>query len=314
MFSTAFNLAKARRWQEKRKRIRAASGAQKLRLLRSFGEEIRALAPTFTRVATVEKQDIASALEVSSAFGAILGGWLNLDPTNPLWPGRDRLFVIRRDDLINACAALSVCGFFPPEEVPELVEAVDARGSAAAVPGIESPGVPADELPRLVWESATESARDKKRWRDALGSGMRDMWFSPGWSDAPETWRTCVVLDVADPVTARCRDLLRRRDEVPAGLVALVKAPEGAAHGVAEDWGSAGWEAVLVDKGDLVRMHDVLSGAKPGVPLAIVLSTSTESEALPHISRTIVRRRESGLLGEMSDEQFNALMDESLRT
>ena len=312
MFSTTFNIAKARRWQEKRKRIQAASGAQKLRLLQSFGEEIRTLAPAFNRATTVEKQDIASAAEVSSAFGAILGAWLNLDPTNPQWPGRDRLYVIRRDDLINACAALSVCGFFPPETVAGLVEDVDTKGRKAVVPGIESPGVPVDEIPQLIWESATESARDKRRWRETLGSAGHNAWLSPVWRDAPETWRTCVILDTADPVTAQCRDLVRREDERLAGLVALVKTPEDAAHAVAEDWWGAGWDAALMDKSDILQMHDLLGGGRLEKPLAIVLSTSTKGRLLPHISKTVVRRRESGLLGEMSDEQFNALMGESL--
>ncbi len=50
----------------------------------------------------------------------------------------------------------------------------------------------------------------------------------------------------------------------------------------------------------------------PMSPLAIMIAIG-QGSGTPHISRTAIRRKESGLLGEMSDEQFNEIMGEVLK-
>lgn len=311
MLAKASNIAQARRWQEKKRRLRAAAATEKLRLLLSFGEETRALASTFGRTgSTTHKYTPASVPEVSAAICAILCAWLNLDPTNPEWPGRDRLFLTRRRDLLNSCAALSTCGFFPSEAVVDLVVAVEAEGTKAVIPGVEAPGAPAEDIPRLFWESAAESARDKKRWREVLGAGVHADWFSPVWRDSPETWRSCVVLDAEDEVSAAVRALARREDESAAGMVALVKASEIMSEGVVKEWWDGGWDVILADCGDLVQVYSLLVDLRLERPLAIILS---KFSAPNKNSKTVVRRRESGLLGEMPDDIFSELMKESLK-
>lgn len=302
MFASTYNIVKARQWQEKRRRIRSASGAVKLRLLQSFGDEIRALPPV----------PAASAPEPVSLFNAVLGAWLNIDPANPDWPGRDRLFVVPRADLVNACALLAVCGFFAPEKLPDLVESIGSFGLNTTVPGLESPGIAVEEIPRLLWESAVASGRDKRRWREASGSFGHDDWFSSAWRDAPESWRTCVVLDSETSVAAACRELAGRREDQAVGLVALVNAPEACAAAVVADWESSGWRAVMVGARDSMRLHGILAEATLEQPLAVVLSVAAAGAGG---SAKAVERRVGGaeLLGEMSDEAFTALFDESLK-
>lgn len=308
MFASTYNIVKARQWQEKRRRIRSASGAVKLRLLQSFGDEIRALPPA----------PAAPPPEPISFFNAVLGAWLNIDPANPDWPGRDRLFVVPRAELVNACAFLAVCGFFAPEKLPDLVENIGAFGLTATVPGLESPGIAAEEIPHLLWESAVASARDKRRWREVSASFGHDDWFSPAWRDAPESWRTCVVLDSEAPVAAACRELAGRREDQAVGLVALVNAPEACAAAVVGDWEAAGWRAVMTGARDIARVHDILAEATLEQPFAVVLSVASAkgvAAAGAGGAAKAVEKRSGGaeLLGEMSDEAFTALFDESLK-
>lgn len=305
------DISRARRWQKMRKRIRHASGTDRLNLLRYFGDQIRALIPSVARAATVELEDITRAIDVASMHGAVIGAWLSMDPANPTWPGRDRLFVIRHEDLINTCSGLAALGFFPPNKVVELVERVGAEGRRATVPGIEFPGAPAEEIPNLMWESATESARNKRRWRERLaetGAG----WADPAWRDSPAAWRTCGIFDIADPVSAKCRELPMRGGEAPAGLVVLLKVPQAEAASHADNWYAHGWETAIVNRDDYLSLYEILVAASMDKPLAVMTAVG-QGSTVPHISRTVIRRKESGLLGEMSDEQFNEIMGESLK-
>lgn len=304
------NVGVVRRWFTLREKIRAAgSGPDRHRLLRLFGDEIRSIMPLVSRVPTVQRDDINRALEVATAHGAVLGAWLLMDPFNPDWPGRDRLFAFRREDLINSCALLSALGFFPKEDVARLVERVENEGRRAAVPGLEAPGAPSEEIPNLLWESALESARSKRRWREGLSGDVE--WVDRAWLDSPAAWRSCGMFDVADPATDECRELPLRPGEEPAGLVALVKVGRNTAARVAESWSLCGWTAEVVNRNDCLNLYEILAVADMAKPLAIMLALSS-APGQPHISRTVIRRREEGLLGEMPDNQFNQLMGERL--
>lgn len=308
MLNTIRDLSRARRWLKLRDTIRRTrTESERSALLRCFGEEIRALMPSMTKASTVEREDIARAREVATAQGVVIGAWMQMDPANPDWPGRDRLFVIRREDLINTCSVLASLGFFPPELVPEIVERVDNEGRRASVPGLEVPGCPPEEVPDLLWDSAVESARSKRRWREQIGDGAE--WADPAWSASPAVWRSVAIFDIADPVTEQCRVLPGRDGERPAGLAVVVKAGREEAPNLADVWAESGWNAAVVGHDDCLGLYDALTTADMGTPFAVILATGS-GPALPHISKTALRRREAGLLGELSDDQFHELMGE----
>ncbi len=311
MFRIVHHVGRAMRWQALRRRIRQANHSERMRLIRQFGGEIRSIMPNVLRSPDVERDHINRALEIANSLGAIIGGWLQIDPGNPTWPGRDRLFVIRREDLINACSVLAVIGCFSPDVVAEMVEKVDLEGSRAYIPGIESPGVPTNDVPNLMWESALESARSKRSWREKMEEFGNIDWAEPDWVDSPAAWRTCGIFDNADPVTAQCRDLLLREGDNPAGLVAVVKAGREEAFDVADAWADVGWDVDVIHRSDCVGIYELLSETVFDTPLAIIVGVGQSGSR--HFSRSEIRRRESGLLGEMSDEQFNEIMGESLK-
>ena len=312
MFATVYNIVNIRRWQERRRRIQALSGPERRRILQCFSDDIRALLPAVARATTVGDDDIDRAMKTIDIYSVVIGAWLALDPTNTDWPGRDRLFVSRRDDLICACSALSSFGFFPAGQMPDLVEEAELHGSLTIIPGLEQPGVPGAEIPELVWESAQESARNKRRWRDHMEKISQSAWVDSHWAAAPESWRTCIVLDSTDPITLTCRNLPVCGGDAPAGLLALIKAPDNLADTIAEDWWNSGWDAMTLKHNDPAQLYEVLATTHLHRPLAIVLTMDNAAGTTPYISKTFTLRRESGLLGEMSDEQFNAIIGQSL--
>lgn len=333
MIKNIKNPARARTWLRLRDAIRkTAAAADRKTMLHRFGEEIRTLMPTVMKDAKIDLDELARANEAATAQGVLIGAWLQLDPINPGWPGRDRLFVIRREDLINICAILATFGFFPPSQVAGILGEVDAEGRAAAIPGLEVPGCPASEIPGLLWESAVESAKSKKRWREQCCAPAPDgatpdaaaapavsaaSWADPVWRDSPAVWRSCAIFDAADPVTEECMALPGKAGEpsalspAPAGLVALVKVPRGEAADLAERWARSGWETTIVNRDDTVGLYDALVAADMAKPFAVMLTIGSVSARF-HVSRTAVRRQEEGLLGEMSDDQFSRVMGEFL--
>lgn len=298
-------------WRQMRQRVQHAK-TEKVLLdyLRSFGDSIRPFMPGVATATTVSRDDIARALEVAIVHGTIIGSWLNIDPINPEWPGRDRLFVFRRDDLITTCSVLAALGFFSTNCIAEIIDHVETSGSKAFVPGIEAPGTPPDSIPELLWESAVSSAKSKKKWRTANLNQTK--WADEYWAASPAVWRSCALLDTADPVTEKCRLLPKQHNDITAGLVAFIKVPRSDANDIVDAWQATGWNTFIVNRSDCLGLYQLLTETRLAQPTAIMIAVGDSMSPRRNISKTIVRRRESGLLGEMSDEQFSTIIGDSL--
>lgn len=305
------NITHEARWLTLRRRVGTASGPDRLRLLGRFADDIRAMSAVIAQTHS-DREEFAGTMEVATAQSAILGAWMALDPANPTWPGRDRLFVTSREDLVDCCAALSALGFFRPETVGDMLSRLETDGRDAVIPGIESPGAPPEEIPDRVWESAVESARSKRRWRDFMGVGRGKDWAEPWWRESPAVWRTCALVNAGDPVTDQCRALLSRGGEAIAGLAVFVKASRTEAPALAESWREAGWEAVVVNRSDCLGAYENLVAAAMDKPFALILAIGRSAMSSRISARMKAKRDEPQLLGEMSDEQFSAIMGESL--
>lgn len=297
------------RWKALRRKIAAAEEGERYRLLRYFGDEIRALASRVVKLSG-DAWDINVTLELATAQGTVFGGWLTTEPANPDWPGRDRFFLARPGDLLSCCCGLSVLGFFPADQVAAIADAASEAGREAVVPGLEAPCRPTAEIAALAWESAIESARSKRRWRDYLGKDAGRDWAAPEWRDSPATWRTCVILDGADAGADICRNLPTRGGDKPAGLSTLVTVPRSGTAAAVDEWRKAGWDALSIVRCDCLGLYDALSAPDGHEPRAIIIGVG---QTPAPSSRTERRSREPTLLGELSDEQFNAIMGESLQ-
>lgn len=304
------DVGRARRWRVVRRKIRTADPDERYKLLRYFGNEIRVLTPLAAQE-SAEVWDINAATEIMSGQGTLIGGCWQADPANPSWPGRDRLFLGGREDLLSACCCLSLLGFFPHEQVAPIVDSALAAGSTAVVPGIEAPGAATEEIALLAWESAIESGRSKRRWRDYLGTEAGKEWAASAWREPPAVWRTFVMIDSLSPAARDLREFPVRGGEPPAGFVAILTVQRSDAASLATDWRTAGWDTTVVSRSDCLGLYDALASAHDGNPTAIMLAIGQTSSSLS--SRTTRRTKEPTLLGELSDEQFHAIMGESIQ-
>lgn len=306
------DIGRAIQWRAMRGQIRTAGEADRYRLLLRFGDEMRLLAPMAAKASAID-WDVNVSLEFAAAVGTLVGGCLNAWPGNPFWIGRDRLYVCRRNDLLVLGCGLSLLGFFPTDKVADFVDDALAEGSQAALPGLEPGVTPATDLPRHAWESALESERSKRRWAEALemGSGANPEWADRDWLRSPGVWRTYILLEATAPEAFVCRDLPLQEPGVPSSLVALAYAPRNEASRLAEEWRAAGWETVVVSRSDCLGLYQTLTAPSSGKPLAVMLAAGQAQG--PSSSLTSMRRKDSQLLGEMSDEQFSSLVGESLQ-
>lgn len=309
MFKHVHNIGRAQRWQALRTEIRLANRVERLRLIRAFGGEIQLNMPKALKSTVVERNDLNRAIESTYALSALIAGWLLIDPANPMWPGRDRLFVVRREDLINACWVLAAIGCFSDETVPEMITKVDFEGRKTYIPGIEAPGAPIAELPDLIWKSAVMSTKSKEVWRKSMNG--KPAWADEDWAESGAVWRTCAIFDHSDPVSAKCRDLLADNNATPAGLVVIVKVERGEAVKAADEWMAKGWEAAVINRSDCLGLYELLAETVDDQPFVVFMTGG--QAAAPSISRSGIRRKESGLLADLSDAQFNEIMGESLK-
>lgn len=60
---------------------------------------------------------IASALSISDIVAVLYGQVLQVDPAQPLAPGRDRFILSKGHACVAVYAALATCGFFPQEDL-----------------------------------------------------------------------------------------------------------------------------------------------------------------------------------------------------
>ncbi len=297
------------RWRTLRKRLTRSRPSECAKALLAFTDEVNALIPLVTR-ASNQQWNMSDCQEIANALAVLMAGWLTINPANPQWPGRDRLYLCRKQDLVAACSVLSICGLYPPEYVARLIDSA-LSDQPAALPGIELAGQPSALQAKHAWESALESGRSKRRWRETCSHTTPD-WTNPEWRESPAVWRSCLVLNHDDASLPGIRALAAQNGEKPAGLVAIVVTPRDDALSNAEQWREFGWETLVADRNESTELYSCLWSRVTARPLALMLTVSDEPQMRP----TNVTARldvQSPLLGDLPDDQFNALMGESLQ-
>ncbi len=310
MPQNVFDPLRIARWKALRQKLKHRGDGEQRQLLRSLGEEIRAFVPVVAKI-SIRDWDSIACQEMAMPLGIVIGAWLNAEPANPAWPGRDRLFLARSCDLVAACSALALAGFFPPGQAAELLDrTLAATGDTVEIPGLEAIPEDAAVLLKLARDSAVESGRSKRRWRDIFADGSAAAWADPAWQKSPAVWRTCLVAEADAEGMEEFRDVAGRGGDAPAGLAALLIAERDLASGQAEEWRAAGWEAMVIDKSDCLGLYRALAAPAGDSPLAVLLDIGRA--AVTPSGRFAGRVGAEKLLGELSDEQFNAIMGESL--
>jgi len=94
---------------------------------------------TLRMVHRAKASHVGGALSMADLLAALYGGVLRLRPTEPDWPGRDRLILSKGHSCSALYAALALTGFFPIEELDTYGTDGGRLMSHAshAVPGVE---------------------------------------------------------------------------------------------------------------------------------------------------------------------------------
>lgn len=284
-------------WQEWRRRLRICSDEVLSQELKRLGEDVRDIAAI---AATVLSRRDASAvnLDLADAVAIFLCGVANLDPLNSEWSGRDRILLEEGDNLLIFCAALARMGFFSPGATTTVIEKAMSDESFS-LPGVEL--TPGGTTLATGWEMAVEARNEKLRW---LAAWLDTSWADPVWRDSPVGWRVFSWLSWRDPAMDGVCSLPTASEEVSAGFTALITAPYEEATRLAELWRELGWDAFVVSRDDRLGLYQTLSRIPEEKPMAVFIGVGEVYDA----SRR--DHEDTKLLGEMTDEQFHAVMDE----
>ena len=199
------------------------------------------------------------------AVALFYGGVLRVRPSEPKWPGRDRLLLSKGHACLALYAALSDLGFFPAAELQKF-----------AGPGSLLPGHPDMEIPGV------ENASGSLGHGLGVGCGLA---LAARMDDAP--WKVFVVLGDAE-----CQEGSIWEAAMLAGhhklhnLIAVVDRNRLGAtdytdnyatlEPLAERFAAFGWETRTADGHDLPGLVEILNGARDresGKPFMLVAQT-----------------------------------------
>lgn len=206
---------------------------------------------------------LESNLSLVRVLAVICGGFLDVDPFNPDWPGRDRLFVGGPGHLVAALAAAAATGHFSLSSVPEAATAEIAMDGA---PGLEA--IPASPIQALTLglESATKSAIDKETWRRFFRASQEAGGGATGWEDRPAVWNTYVVVD-GSVLDAAFWEKAESADARRAAGLTVVVACTGNTNQkpIAERWEACGWETDCITGQTLFPLYQAIRKPAAGV-------------------------------------------------
>lgn len=307
MVMTSSSFARARQWRAALQKCRPEDRGKLLATL------VRDISSSIPLAANASRQewDVNACLEIAPALSVIIGAWMDAEPVNPEWPCRDRLFLTRRNDVLTAGSALAFMGFFEPDTLVQKIDApVGAPG--ASIPGLEPFRPTPTETVTAAWLSAVDSTRSKRYWFEAFATAEETPWADREWEEFGGVWKTCILLDhTAGEALETLRTMPEKQDAQNInGLVALVAIPKTA--GVTEfmeRWRSAGWDAQTVTASDSAYLCEILKPYE-SMPRVVALTTDPGQSMAAGQQST---GETSQLLGELSDDQFNALMDISVQ-
>jgi transketolase len=227
-----------------------------------FAKRIRVHALRMVHIANASH--IGSCLSVADILAVLYTRFLDVDPTNPTWPDRDRLLLSKGHAAAILYAALGERGFFPLVELDGYCQAGSKLTGhvSHSVPGVEtSTGSLGHGLPIAVGLALAAKA-DAQPWRSICI-------LSDGECDEGSNWEAILFAphhrldNLVAIVDYNKIQSFGRVDEV------LPLEP------LAEKWRAFGWRVVELDGHDCAALEAALAAVPEvaGKPTAIIAHT-----------------------------------------
>src|SRR4051812_2182171 len=246
--------AMAAEWADRRAQIDADGLAQ-------MATEVRR--SVVTMVDRAGLGHIGGDLSVTDILVTLFGAVLDVDPTDPARPDRDR-FVLSKGHCAGALyATLAHCGFFPRAELATFMaplSALNGHPNRTKVPGVETNTGPLGHGFPVAVGCALAAGLRGLDYRTFVVLGDGELQEGSNWEAA----MTAAHYDLADLTAVVDRNRLQQgaRTEETKQLEPL-----------ADKWESFGFEVRIVDGHDYAQLLEAFSPSQTGRPVAVIANT-----------------------------------------
>jgi transketolase len=206
---------------------------------------------------------IGGDLSVTDILTTLFFGVLNVDPTNPMAPERDRFILSKGHCAAALYSILAMRGFFPREWLASFMQPLsplNGHPNRRKVPGVEANTGPLGHGLPIGVGCAIAAKLAGADWRTFVVLGDGELQEGSNWEAAMAAGHR--GLDSLVAIVDRNRLQQGARTEETNRLDPL-----------ADKWAAFGWDVAEIDGHDHLALHAALTRPHGGKPLCIVANT-----------------------------------------
>jgi transketolase len=251
----------AQEYSELRRHLARADVPTKVWVLAGMASDVRQA--IVTMVDRAQLGHIGGDLSVTDILVTLFGAALNVDPTRPDWPERDR-FILSKGHCAGALyATLARCGFFGRSELDSYMaplSMLNGHPDRKKVPGVETNTGPLGHGFPVGVGCALAARLQAASWRTFVVLGDGEMQEGSNWEAAMTAAH--YELSTITAIVDRNRLQQGARTEETKRLEPF-----------ADKWRSFGWEVRDIDGHDYTALLDAFAPSATGKPVAVIANT-----------------------------------------
>ncbi len=242
-------------------RIAAANEAERARLLAGAAAEIRG--SVLRMIGQAGLGHVGGDLSVTDILATLFFGVLDLDPTNPTRPDRDRFILSKGHCAAALYSTLALRGFIPADLLGSFMaplSVLNGHPNRRKVPGVEANTGPLGHGLPIGVGSAIAARLSSKPWRTFVVLGDGELQEGSNWEAAMSAGHR--GLDNLTAIVDRNRLQQGARTEDTNRLEPL-----------ADKWRAFGWETIELDGHDHAALWAAFTAAPAGRPRCVIART-----------------------------------------
>ncbi len=241
--------------------IAAAPEAERRRRLAATSREVRR--SVVAMIAEARAGHIGGDLSVTDILTTLYFGVLNVDPSAPRLPDRDRFILSKGHCSAALYSVLALRGFLGSESLQSFMKPLsplNGHPNRRKIPGVEANTGPLGHGLPIGVGSAIASRLSGRNWRTFVVLGDGELQEGSNWEAAMSAGHR--GLDNLVAIVDRNRLQQGARTEETNRLEPL-----------ADKWRAFGWETVEVDGHDHGALYDRFVAPRAGKPLCVIANT-----------------------------------------
>ena len=248
-------------WRERRDRFFNADLGAKVELLQAASRHIRG--QVLTTINGAGLGHIGGDLSVTDILVTLFEGVLNLDPSNPAWPSRDRFILSKGHCAAALYSVLANCGYFSAERLQHFAQSLsplNGHPNRRKIPGVETNTGPLGHGLPVAVGCATAAQITGVPFRTFIVVGDGELQEGSNWEAAM----------YAAQRKLGSLTLIVDRNRLQQGAST---ADTNELEPLADKWAAFGWEVQVIDGHSHEALLEVLSGAPGARPRAVIANT-----------------------------------------